>query len=274
MKTKIILLTLFISCNVFAQQGINYKALIKDDLGNVLANTFMNVQFTIHESTETGTIVYQEDHNYTTDANGILVLVIGTDTTPSVGVFETIDWSSNQHFLQPTIAYSGGTINFDATEFMTVPYAKHSETAENITGVRSIYYESANGPQTGLDSGQIVSRVLSINKKEDLSVIRISYTDNLRTRVTNFANSCRWEIKVDGNSSPVQPLIYDIYNGSADDNPHRSRTFVGYFKGLSAGVHEIQIWVSSTPGYSNSDCFTGWNNNTWVIEAEEVYGND
>ena len=65
-----LLVALLISITTFAQQGINYKAIIKDANGNVLAGTFMNVQFTIHQSSATGTIVYQEDHNYTTDANG------------------------------------------------------------------------------------------------------------------------------------------------------------------------------------------------------------
>ncbi len=122
--TFIIAITISITC--FAQQGINYKAVLKDTNGNLLAGTFMNVQFTIHQSTSTGTIVYQEDYNYTTNANGLLILNIGSDTSPSIGVFEDIDWSADLHFLQTTITYSGGTINFDTTEFMAVPYALYA----------------------------------------------------------------------------------------------------------------------------------------------------
>lgn len=56
----------------FAQQGINYKALIKD-------------------------------------ANGLLIHIIGTSTNVIIGMFNDIDWTANRHFLQTTIDYSGGT---------------------------------------------------------------------------------------------------------------------------------------------------------------------
>lgn len=135
MRTHItVFLALFISMITFAQQGINYKAILKDTNGNLLANTFMNIQFTIHQSTANGTIVYQEDHNHTTDANGLIILNLGTDTTPSIGVFANIDWSANLHFLQTTVNYSGGTIDFDATEFMAVPYALHAQNAVSLIG--------------------------------------------------------------------------------------------------------------------------------------------
>ncbi|MBT8310955.1 MAG: hypothetical protein HKO72_06565, partial [Flavobacteriaceae bacterium] len=144
MKTLITLLvTLFISISSVAQQGINYKAILKDGSGNLLAGTFMNVQFTIHEASASGTIVYQEDHNYTTDANGLLILNIGSDLSPSIGVFNDIDWGVDKHFLQITINYSGGTINFDATEFMAVPYAKYA--ASGWTGLEKITEGSNTG---------------------------------------------------------------------------------------------------------------------------------
>ena len=141
-KTLLTLLTaLLMTLSGFAQQGINYKAIIKDTNGNVLSGTFMNVQFSIHQSTATGTIVYQEDHNYTTDANGMLILNIGTDNNPSIGVFNDIDWAADLHFLQVTITYSGGTVNFDATQFMAVPYAL--KTAANVSGLEAI--DEGNG---------------------------------------------------------------------------------------------------------------------------------
>ncbi|KAA5823795.1 hypothetical protein FPF71_13980 [Algibacter amylolyticus] len=131
-KGLIMLCFVAITQLVSAQQGFNYKAILKDADDNVLSNTYMTVQFSIHQNTASGAVVYQEDHNYTTDANGLVILNIGTDTTPSIGDFSTIEWGKYPHFLQTSITYSGGTINFDATEFMAVPYAKHSQIAERI----------------------------------------------------------------------------------------------------------------------------------------------
>ena len=155
MKNIIVLIiTLFISISSFAQQGINYKAILKETNGNVLADTYMTVQIKVHQGSATGAIVYEESHNYTTDANGLLILNIGTATTPILGVFSNINWSTNQHFLQTTITYSGGTINFDATEFMAVPYAKHAETAETAANVFSgDYNDLTNQPTISESSG-------------------------------------------------------------------------------------------------------------------------
>ncbi|MCL5128126.1 hypothetical protein [Algibacter sp. L4_22] len=155
-KLSIILFILVNSIFTFAQQGINYKAIIKDASGNVLSNSYMTIQFSIHQNTETGTVVYQEDHNYTTDANGLVILSIGTDITPSIGDFNSIAWGKYAHFLQTSVNYSGGTINFDATEFMSVPYAKHAETAAVAENVFSgDYNDLINQPTTiatGLES--------------------------------------------------------------------------------------------------------------------------
>jgi hypothetical protein len=90
-KNKItILIALLIATLSFAQQGINYKALIKDDNENVVANQIIGVQFQIREGTANGSVVYTEAHTtMTTNANGILVLSIGTGTTS--GTFSAIN---------------------------------------------------------------------------------------------------------------------------------------------------------------------------------------
>ncbi|KOR33592.1 hypothetical protein TI05_00070 [Achromatium sp. WMS3] len=139
--------------------------------------------------------------------------------------------------------------------------------AENGNVGRTIAYATGNGPNDGTDVGQIKSRVLRFTKAKATTKLRISYTDNFRTKGTFKA--CRWEIRVDGKSCPKQPLIYDDYAAS-NGNTHSSHTIVGYCSGLAAGTHTIGIWVSNTPSYSGSNCYTGWNNSTWVLEAEEV----
>lgn len=266
MKTILsLLITLCISAISFAQGGINYKALIKDNNGDILANQTITIQFQILEGGTTN--IYQETHNPTTDVNGFIIVNIGEGNADN-GNFLTIDWGSTEHSLNIQVNTGAGFTDLGTTPFKHVPYAMHSKTADNMTGIKTMFYATANGPMNGLDIGQITSRVLTIVKKENNTAIRISYTDNLRTLGPNKA--CRWELKVNGNSSTIQPLVYDFFASLQGENPHRSRTLVGYFKGLTAGTHEIQVWVGPTPGYSNCDCYTGFSNSTWVLEAEEV----
>jgi hypothetical protein len=132
MKAKYVLQTLVLLLAVFtanAQQGINYKAIIKDDNGDVMAHEWVLIQFTILENGTTN--VYQETHSPTTDANGILIVNIGEGNVVS-GNFATIDWGSNPHFLKTEIFEDVGFTEMATTEFKAVPYALFAETTQNF----------------------------------------------------------------------------------------------------------------------------------------------
>jgi microcystin-dependent protein len=129
MKTHYFLQTLVMLFFVFtatAQQGINYKAIITDSNGDVLANTLVAVQFTILENGTTN--VFQEIHTPATDDHGIIILNIGEGTLIS-GDFSTIDWAGNPHFLKTEINSGDGLTDMGTTDFKYVPYAHHAETA-------------------------------------------------------------------------------------------------------------------------------------------------
>lgn len=114
-----------ISFTTFAQQGISYKALLKDDLGNNIPNTNVVVRFTIYEGDELTNDVYVEQHAYTTDQNGFIILNIGTGNT--VDNFDGINWNDDEHFLNVQVNIDGGgLIDLGTTQFMAVPYAKQA----------------------------------------------------------------------------------------------------------------------------------------------------
>ena len=124
MKKFIFLLTILITATTFSQQGINYKALIKDANGNVVASQNIDVKFSIIEDAG-ATVVYAEDHlNKMTDANGIIILNIG-EGTPTTNTFASIDWGSETHSLKTEIDIEQDTTFEDlgTTAFNAVPYA-------------------------------------------------------------------------------------------------------------------------------------------------------
>lgn len=122
--------------------------------------------------------------------------------------------------------------------------------------IRTIPRVHAQGPEDGIDTGQIVSRVLTVTKKYADTGLRVTYVDNLRT--SNASNSCRWEIRFDGVSCPVAPtLVYDVYAQATSENSHQTRTLIGTCFGLAAGARQVQIWVGMAPGYTTADCYTG-----------------
>ncbi|MEO1033177.1 MAG: tail fiber domain-containing protein [Bacteroidota bacterium] len=131
MKTLCITLFLVLGLFGFTQSNINYKAVIKDGNGNIIANDLIVMQFTIREASENGIIIYQENHTPTTDNNGIVILGIGSGT-PLVGSFATIDWISNTHYLNVQINLGGGLEDMGTTPFAAVPYAYAARTASNV----------------------------------------------------------------------------------------------------------------------------------------------
>ena len=131
MKTILHIMVFFLFGTIFAQQGINYKAIVKDGSGNVVANDLIQVQFTILQG---ATSVYQETHSPTTDANGIVIISIG-EGIPISGTFSTIDWSADDHYLNVQINTGGGLTDMGTTQFMAVPYAIHAKTAESVSSI-------------------------------------------------------------------------------------------------------------------------------------------
>jgi hypothetical protein len=143
MKNIIILsISLLISISSFAQQGINYKAVIKDDLGNIMANQNMKVRFIIEEAD--GSNEYVEVHEVTTDANGLIILNIGEGTPGQFNDFNEIDWAAENYYLQVGIdpELDGSYITFDATAFKTVPYALQSEKANYALSAGSATFKT------------------------------------------------------------------------------------------------------------------------------------
>ena len=122
----------------FAQTGINYKAIIKDSGGNIVASQAVDVQFIIYEGAALTDNVYQESHTTITDANGILIVNIGEGTTTDV--FTDISWGDDEHWLNVQVDTGAGLVDMGTTQFMAVPYALH---ASNVTGLEAL--DEGNG---------------------------------------------------------------------------------------------------------------------------------
>ena len=140
MKTKLTALFLVFILIGYAQNGINYKAVIKDDNGNVLANQSITLQLTILEN---ATNVYQEMHADITDDNGIIIVGIGEGSS-ILGDFSTIDWGSHPHFLKVEIDTGDGLVDVGTSQFKTVPYALSSADASWTKTGSDIYRVSGN----------------------------------------------------------------------------------------------------------------------------------
>ena len=136
-RTLLFLLFITLSNSFFAQapEGVNYQAVVRNSLGVPLNNQAVNVRFTIHQSTLTGTVVFQETQTTSTNQFGLINLEIGSINTVD---FPLINWGVGTYFLQVEVDAGSGFDDLGATQLLSVPYALYAKT-------------SGNGPQ-GLNS--------------------------------------------------------------------------------------------------------------------------
>ncbi|MCK9270996.1 MAG: hypothetical protein WC271_12755 [Bacteroidales bacterium] len=116
-----------------APMGINYQTVIRDGDGNILPDTELSLQMTIRSGAPDGEVVYTETHDATTNAFGLVNLVIGYGY-PQNNAFSDINWGDGDKYLETAIDLTGGgtyTV-LGVSQFLSVPYAMHSQTTETF----------------------------------------------------------------------------------------------------------------------------------------------
>jgi hypothetical protein len=130
-----ILLTLFLftaAISTFAQsnEAVNYQSIIRDNNGAYYPNQPVSLKFTVYQGSPSGTLVFEEVHQDTTNDFGLVNLRIG-EGQPTFSNFGAIDWSQEPFFIQVGVDNSGGT-NFTTTgtsKLVSVPYSLYSRRA-------------------------------------------------------------------------------------------------------------------------------------------------
>ena len=117
--------------NAQTPEGFNYQSVVRDASGDVISNSAVGVQFKLHQTTASGTVVYTETHTPTTNAYGVFNLVVGQGTTSDS--FSSIDWSVDSYFIEVSIDAAGGTtyVSMGTTQLLSVPYALQAKYVEN-----------------------------------------------------------------------------------------------------------------------------------------------
>ena len=151
----IILAHLLINTSIFAQapQKMSYQAVIRNTSGALVSSSSVGIQISILQGTATGTAVYTETQNASTNVNGMVSLEIGVGTVIT-GIFAGINWANGPYFIKTETDPAGGT-NYSITgtnELMSVPYALFSANGtpgpagpQGAQGIQGL--TGATGPQ-------------------------------------------------------------------------------------------------------------------------------
>ncbi|CAJ1387336.1 unnamed protein product [Effrenium voratum] len=169
----------------------------------------------------------------------------------------------------PTPGYSSYDCDTGYKSFYSKEHTWHVEVQE-VPEDYPFYAQASGASGDGRDTGPIDKRVVNFKKRLADSRVRLFYSDSLRVAESKKSCGCRWHLRIDGKACPSGPIMGDVYIRKGENN-HRPRSFIGYCEDLSEGSHKVDVEVSTVPGYTTCNCYTGWHpTGHFVLEAEEI----
>jgi len=132
--TLIIALCL-LSFNLLAQapQAFKYQAVARDAGGAVLSDQVLGIKISILQGGPSGSVMYSETHNDTTNQFGLFSIEIGNGMLVS-GDFNAIAWGDTSCYVQVEMDETGGSAYtlIGTSQLLSVPYALHAKTATDV----------------------------------------------------------------------------------------------------------------------------------------------
>src|SRR5687767_1760213 len=99
-----LLLTFALIGHAWAQAPLefNYQAILRDPSGLVLPSSTATLRIALLQGSENGPVVYDEEHDVTTNAYGLVNVSIGSGQ-PLSGSMASIDWSTGLYYVRTSI---------------------------------------------------------------------------------------------------------------------------------------------------------------------------
>jgi uncharacterized protein (TIGR02145 family) len=225
-KSFFCFLLFVISLNSYAQSGIFFQAIARDNNKNPARDRKIYIQTNIIQTTPTGNTILAEEHQTNTDTYGVFSIMLGNGLRVggTVKDISTIDWSNGPYYLNIKIAitpiaaintwdYSKEWIDLGTTIFGTVPFAFYSANSAKMneklniidTTKMLIPYAKAEAVQT---LSTTIGTKLSIQDTAAMLSFytRTNYTDAaLRTKF-NVADTILFTKKIYTDSALLRKL--------------------------------------------------------------------
>jgi len=90
-------------------EKLSYQAVIRNASNALVTNQPIGMKISILQGSATGSVVYAETQTPTTNANGLINILIGSGTVVS-GTYSAIEWGAGSHFLKTETDPTGGTL--------------------------------------------------------------------------------------------------------------------------------------------------------------------
>ncbi len=111
--------------------AISYQAAARDAQGAPLADTSVQVRFTLIADSLSGSEEYVETHTLSTNSLGLFTTAFGAGT-PVSNTFENINWSAGNKFLNVQVDTGNGLVDMGTQQLLSTPYSLYSAKAGEI----------------------------------------------------------------------------------------------------------------------------------------------
>jgi uncharacterized protein (TIGR02145 family) len=173
-----------------APQKMSYQAVILNSSNALVTSTKVGMRISILK----GSVVaiaspltdYVETQTDSTNANGLVSLEIGKGT-PVIGTFAGIKWAEGPYFIKTETDPTGGT-NYTiigTSELLSVPYALHAKTAENLSGINT-------GDQDLSGLATTTTVISSLATKVDKETGKVLQAEGTVTGQMQYWNGSSW----------------------------------------------------------------------------------
>jgi hypothetical protein len=135
--------------------AISYQAVARNSQGAPLADTNVQVQFTLLADSLNGAAEYTETHTLTTNSLGLFTTAFGAGT-PVSGTFGGINWSAGNKYLNVQIDTGSGLVDMGTQQLLSTPYSLYSAKAGSIKNPGlPVYADNAAAIAGGLVAGDM-----------------------------------------------------------------------------------------------------------------------
>jgi uncharacterized protein (TIGR02145 family) len=260
-----------------APAGFNYQAIARNAQGQLITNTQVTIQIAILKGSIDGTSVYTESFSPTTNNFGLVNLNIGNGTVMA-GTFADIDWGADTYFIKVWL----NSTEMGTTQLLSVPYALHAKTAENLAGgiIETDPAFTAWDKSSGITIPESqITDLQSYLLAEIDPVFNASVASNITAIDTTY-----WNNKLDS-FTEIDPVYaaWDkstgilITEGQITDLDHftnADETDPVFSQSVAIGIKAIDTtyWSSKLSSFTETDpLFEVWNKSTGIdITASQV----
>ncbi len=136
-------------------QGFNYQMVVRNSAGQLMANKTVSIRIRIMQGSETGSVVYDSTGSYLTNANGLVTMVVGENSTD----YAAINWGNGPYFIVTDVDPDGGvsyTLH-TAQQILSVPYANYARVADHVSSSFTYNEQDPKFASWGYDYDSLVN---------------------------------------------------------------------------------------------------------------------